>query len=187
MSSAPWPDHLLTLDEWDALPEDKSRRFELVEGLLHMSPKPTSPHQIASWRCCMQLDAAIRPHGWVPVPDVDVVLVESFPPVVRAPDISIVPLELARTGPRRYQACDLRVAIEIASPGSRRTDRVAKMAEYAEAGIPDYWIIDLGESIVLDTHRLVDQTYAPVLYGATGHVAIDVPIPLTLDLDALVP
>jgi hypothetical protein len=45
MTSLTWPDHLLTLDEWDALPEDVSRRFELVEGLLQMSPKPNPSHQ----------------------------------------------------------------------------------------------------------------------------------------------
>ncbi len=34
MITASWPDHLLTLTEWDALPEDTSRRCESVEGVL---------------------------------------------------------------------------------------------------------------------------------------------------------
>ncbi|XVV01984.1 hypothetical protein ACQPW3_32055 [Actinosynnema sp. CA-248983] len=29
-----WPDHLLTLEEWDALPEIESHHVELVEGVL---------------------------------------------------------------------------------------------------------------------------------------------------------
>jgi hypothetical protein len=33
MSVSPWPDHLLSLDEWVALPEDNTRHFELVEGM----------------------------------------------------------------------------------------------------------------------------------------------------------
>lgn len=186
MSSMPWPDHLLTLDEWDALPEDTSRRFELVEGVLQMSPKPTSPHQVALMMLAMQLDAAIRSHWWIPVADVDVVLVESFPPIVRAPDISIVPLDLARTGPKRYQANEVRLAVEIISVGSRRTDRIAKLGEYAEAGIPDYWILDL-DSLALDTFRLTDAAYEPVLRAATGIVALDVPVALTIDLASLAP
>ncbi|MDQ2797292.1 MAG: Uma2 family endonuclease, partial [Actinomycetota bacterium] len=83
MSSMRWPDHLLTLDEWDALPEQESGRFELVEGVLQVSPQSTSPHQIASLMLGTQLTAALRPHGWIPIPEIDVVLVESFPPVVR--------------------------------------------------------------------------------------------------------
>jgi len=31
MTAAPWPDHLLTLDEWNGLPEDSFRRCELAQ------------------------------------------------------------------------------------------------------------------------------------------------------------
>ena len=34
------------------------------------------------------------------------------------------------------------LAAEIVSPGSRGTDYVMKMHEYAKAGIPHYWIVD---------------------------------------------
>ncbi|QUG99647.1 hypothetical protein HUO13_01510 [Saccharopolyspora erythraea] len=33
------PDHLLTIEEFDELPEDGSRRYELQEGVLQVSPK----------------------------------------------------------------------------------------------------------------------------------------------------
>ncbi|MGH3611494.1 MAG: Uma2 family endonuclease [Pseudonocardia sp.] len=33
--------------------------------------------------------------------------------------------------------------MEVLSPGSHRTDHVAKRADYADAGIPHYWIVDL--------------------------------------------
>ena len=36
--------------------------------------------------------------------------------------------------------CDL--AVEIVSPDYRRADTVEKFAEYAQGGIPEYWIID---------------------------------------------
>lgn len=35
------------------------------------------------------------------------------------------------------------VAVEVLSPGSRRRDVLTKRDEYAAAGIPTYWIIDL--------------------------------------------
>jgi hypothetical protein len=38
---------------------------------------------------------------------------------------------------------------EFVSPGSKRTDHVAKRADYADAGIPHYWIVDLDDPISL--------------------------------------
>jgi hypothetical protein len=35
----PWPDHLLTLDEWGDLPEDNRFRLEAVEGVLIVAPR----------------------------------------------------------------------------------------------------------------------------------------------------
>ena len=77
VTSITWPDHLLTLEEWDALPEDETRRFELVDGVLQMSPKPTSNHQVAMAFLCAQLNEALKAHQLIAVPDVDVALVES--------------------------------------------------------------------------------------------------------------
>jgi Uma2 family endonuclease len=117
---------------------------------------------------------------------VDVVLVPAFPPLVRVPDLSIVALDLADSEPANYAGEQVRVAVEIISPGSRRTDRIMKMADYGEAGIPDYWIIDLDDPVSLDAFRLVDGGYQPVLRGATGLVELAAPVPLVIDLAALV-
>ncbi len=40
-----FPDHLLTLEEFFELPEDNSRRYELQEGVLIVSPRAQSLHQ----------------------------------------------------------------------------------------------------------------------------------------------
>jgi Uma2 family endonuclease len=187
MTSITWPDHLLTLQEWDALPEDVSRRFELVDGVLQMSPHPTSNHQVAVTLLAAQLNAAIMSRQLIAVPDVDVVLVEPFPPLVRAPDIVVVSLIDARTGPKRYHGEHVQLAIEIISPGTARVDRVAKMAEYAEAGIPNYWIIDADGEVSLDVFVLAGSVYRPSVAGAVGHVELAEPVPITIDLAALRP
>ncbi len=41
------------------------------------------------------------------------------------------------------RACDVLVVVEIVSAGSHRTDHVIKRGEYADAGIPPYWMVDL--------------------------------------------
>jgi Uma2 family endonuclease len=187
MTSITWPDHLLTLEEWDALPEDESRRFELVDGVLQMSPRPTFDHQLAIGFLVTQLNSSLARHSLVAVAEVDVALVESFPPLLRAPDVAVVSLADARAGLKRGRADQVRLAVEIVSPGTARVDRVAKLAEYAEAGIPNYWIIDLDGEVTLDAFTLVSGTYRQELVSATGRVAMTQPAEVTIDLPALRP
>ena len=40
-------------------------------------------------------------------------------------------------------AAEVLLAVEIISPGSRNVDTHLKSVEYAEAGIPHYWLVDL--------------------------------------------
>jgi len=56
MGILPWPDRLLSLDDWDALPEDPTRRFELIEGVMLVVPRPASLHQRAMVRLAEALD-----------------------------------------------------------------------------------------------------------------------------------
>ncbi|MGB6165642.1 MAG: hypothetical protein WCF33_22240 [Pseudonocardiaceae bacterium] len=44
------PGSLMTLDEWIALPEENTSRYELQEGVLLVSPRPTLRHQQATYR-----------------------------------------------------------------------------------------------------------------------------------------
>jgi Uma2 family endonuclease len=181
------PDDLLTLDDWDALPEDVSRRFELVDGVLQMCPRPTFAHQVAAGLLLAQLNSALWPQEFIAVPEVDVVLVESFPPLLRAPDITVLSAADARTASKRCRGDQVRLAIEVVSPGSARVDRVAKLAEYAEAGIPQYWIVDLSEPVTLDAFTLDGPTYRQSIRQAAGAVQLTEPVPLTIDLTALTP
>lgn len=78
------------------------------------------------------------------------------------------------------------LAVEVLSDGTRRIDRVLKFSEYAEAGIPHYWIIDLDPSTTLTAYLLVDGEYE-LAAEATGSVTLDVAgHAVTLDLDALI-
>jgi Uma2 family endonuclease len=186
MSSYNWPSHLLTIEEWGALPEDGSRRFELAEGVLQMSPRPVVAHQVAVTKLAAQLNEAFGSLGWFAVIEVDVAVVESFPPTVRAPDIAVASTDVLRPGPKMLRATEVRLAVEFVSPGSRRVDRVMKLAEYAEAGIPSYWIVDIDGQPTLDAFTLVDGSYKPSIQAGTGTLDLVEPVPLSLDLNALV-
>ncbi|MCE7007894.1 Uma2 family endonuclease [Kibdelosporangium philippinense] len=180
-----WPDHLLPLDEWDALPEDNSRHYELVEGVLIVTPKPLPTHQRAAQRLAYWLDEQL-PDGMTAVIDIEVTVAADFPPIVRAPDVTIAYSTAVDQGTARISAADVLCAIEIVSPGSKRTDRLVKPVEYAEAGIPAYWLVDLDAPVSLLPHSLSDSCYHAA-DEVTDTFSIDFPAPITIRLDDLTP
>ncbi|PSL57941.1 Uma2 family endonuclease [Saccharothrix carnea] len=183
MSAMPWPDHLLTLEEWDALPEDESYHIELVEGILLVAPKPAPKHQVAMKRLGTWLDEQL-PRDVVAVPDVDVLVKPVAPITMRAPDMVIVPHERFLEYPKRFNPDDVLLAVEIVSPGTGGTDRVMKPAEYAAAGIPHYWLVEIDDPVTLTAFTLVDGYYERV-GGGTGKVEIPNPFPVVFELDEL--
>lgn len=183
MSIATWPDHLLTLDEWDAFPADAMHRSELVEGILLVAPRPTPLHQRAMVRLCAQLDDQL-PDGLTALADVEVLVEAGFPPTVRAPDVVVVASAVAELNQARLSASDVILAVEIVSPGTGRTDRVTKPAEYADAGIRHYWLVELDAPVTLTGHLLVDGEYEETIRTA-DRVGVIEPAPLSVDLGTL--
>lgn len=183
MSMAALTDHLLTLDEWDALPEDNSRHYELVEGVLQVSPRPVVSHQRVLKRLLLQLDRQL-PDSLEVLPEIEATIFAAFPPTVRAPDLVVVPAALARSNLPRCTAADALLVVEIASPGTARTDRITKLAEYADAGVPSYWRVDLDPEPRLTVHELEDGSYTTVA-SDTGRVTVTSPAELTIDVGAL--
>ncbi|MGH3811800.1 MAG: Uma2 family endonuclease [Pseudonocardiaceae bacterium] len=184
MTTASWPDHLLTLSEWDALPEDTSRCYELVEGILLAVPRPAPLHQRAMWRLCSQIEDQL-PVELTVLPDVEVLIEAGEPPTVRAPDIVVTHESHVVGNPPRLKATEVLIAIEIISPGTGTTDRVTKRYEYADAGIPHYWLVDLDKPVTLTAYSLVDGNYEHVAADITGSATIPSPVAITLHLDTL--
>ena len=135
------PRGLLSLEQWDALELDRTRRWELGEGTLVMSPRPHPRHQRISRRLTRLLEDHL-PDGLEAVPEIEVTTSASFPPSVRDPDIVVIPDRVFERRSARVPAADVVLVVEIVSPGSRGTDHVMKLHEYAKAGIENYWIID---------------------------------------------
>jgi hypothetical protein len=65
-------------------------------------------------------------------------------------------------------------------------DHVVKRAEYADAGIPHYWILDLDDVVSLLACHLAGE-FGYVDGGAvTSTFRTTEPLPVDIDLDALV-
>lgn len=175
---------LVTLEEYIALPEDNSARYELQEGVLVVSPRAVRAHQLCALRLSVQLDAQL-PTDSESILDFEVVVRAEDPAIVRVPDVVVTGTD----GPQsRLAAGDVLLAVEILSPGSRNVDQHLKLFEYADAGIPHYWIVDLDPptpTITVYGMGAPGEGYAESQTAAHELVVAE-PFPLRIDIDALV-
>lgn len=122
-----------------------NRLVEFDEGMIEVLPMPTKAHQAVVLFLCQLLVAHLRGTGRVlPAPYRLRLRSGRF----REPDvIYMTPEQDARAGQEFTEAAD--VVIEVVRPDDPDRDYVTKRREYAEAGVPEYWIVDLGERLVL--------------------------------------
>jgi Uma2 family endonuclease len=178
-----------TLHDLDTLPED-GKRYELADGwLTELSPSPWHDHGARRLQRILE-DAANAADADVYVaggPD-DV----STPAGVRKPDVFVVPKPVARSAisrrVRTYYASDLLLVAEVISPrsGSEQVDRVRKITEYAKAGIPVYWLIELDPDPKVTALTLAGGAYVLGSVVRAGHVlSVTDPFPASFDPAAL--
>ena len=116
------------------------RRYELVAGGLLVTPAPEPRHQELLRRLVVRLslylEAQPEPFRLVASP----ADVSWDAQTLVQPDLFVVPSAQATNDWRTYR--DLRLAVEIVSPGSRRMDRVEKRRLYQARGVEQYWVVD---------------------------------------------
>jgi Uma2 family endonuclease len=181
---------LLTVSEYLEIGEIEPGYSELIEGRVVITPTPLADHAVAMFELADQLRTQLPVHlGCIHNLDVDLELAPPDEPgFSRRPDLIVVQRN-ARTRQNReggmVKASEVVVVVEFLSPGSRRTDLVAKRSEYADAGIPHYWIVDLTEPV----SRLACHLAGECGYADSGPVAgrfsTTDPFPIEIDLDAL--
>jgi len=176
------PDRLLSLPEWVALPEDRDRVYELQEGVLIAGPRPHLLHQSVVGQLAIVLYPQL-PDGWDVVFGVEVVTEPGSPASVRVPDVVVHRDDVGEDAPH-FLAEEVLIAIEVIAEGTRLTDTVIKPVEYARAGIPWYWVVDLGDPLSLVTYRLVDGRYQEAA-TVTGMFETNEPFSLRVDVAAL--
>lgn len=154
MTAVPLPVRLLTLDDVTRLGEgDDIHRYELVDGNLIIVPRANVRHQLSTAR----LIAWLSSHGYadqvIPTPGLRTAANNLNG---RVPDLVVTtePVD----GETVWLAPEVvRLAIEIVSQGSERTDRWFKPLEYARVGIPLFWRIDPDDMVV--QFHLADGQY----------------------------
>lgn len=122
-----------------------NRLVEFDNGMIEVLRLPTFAHQQIVLFLATLLDAFIRGHGRV--------VVAPFPLRVpsgryREPDVLYMTPEHCPQ-PNSPSTNAAEVVIEVVSPNDRDRDYVTKRREYAEAGVPEYWIVDPSASHIL--------------------------------------
>ena len=175
------PGFPLTVAQYTALGPADSGYTELVEGRLVLSPASTSAHNFACGNLISQLAGQLPAHLRVTyAPEVDLRLAPADAPgFVRRPDLVVH----HRGSADLVQACEVVLAVEVLSPHSHYTDRRAKRLDYAEAGIPFYWLVDAASLIPL---RLTPEGVFEEEPAATTTYETRDPFPVRIELDQLV-
>lgn len=128
----------MTADEYLAIGET-FERYELVDGVVCMSPSASFEHQKISTEIATQIAIYLRtcPIGDV-VTETDVRLRDDL---VYRPDVVFLRAEAAaRCTGAITETPDL--VVEIISPDSRGYDSRTKRDDYEAAGVGEYWLID---------------------------------------------
>jgi Uma2 family endonuclease len=124
-------------------------RYELIAGELLVTPAPRTVHQIAVTEILLLIKEYLdhEPVGIVLPSPADLELV---PGTVTQPDLFVIPGDTHARGEllEWQDVKSLLLAVEVLSPSSLHTDRVVKRDFYCDAGVPDYWIVDLDARVV---------------------------------------
>ena len=147
---------LWTEEQYLALTDHTNRLIEFTDGVIEVLPMPTDKHQVMLLCLYDALRGFIQPRGGK-------VLVAALRLRIRSgmhrePDILLL---RDAADPRRqnrfWLGADL--VVEIVSPDDPERDTIDKRADYAAAGIPEYWLVE-PEAETITVLTLVGKRYA---------------------------
>ena len=161
------PTEPVTPEEFEAMEKDERLTYELINGVVMMSPSPSDAHQSVGVNLIIACSNALKGKTHCrPTYELDI----KFKGNICRPDIMI----------RCQDNPEIPIIIfEIVSPTSKRRDYVLKAAVYAESGAAEYWVIDI-ESHTVTVHDYANddvRVYTPeatIISKAIPEIAIAV-------------
>jgi Uma2 family endonuclease len=135
-------------DDYLSVALNENRMVEYTDGCIEVLPMPTIDHQLIVRFLLDALRAFVDPKKlgmvlFAPVP------VKTFAKKYREPDLIFNFAENhAKQGRKFYTSADLVMEVVSQDQQSRERDYEKKRADYAEAGIREYWVVDPQEDRV---------------------------------------
>lgn len=137
-----------TLDELEHLPDD-GNRYELLDGVLLVTPAPSMAHQIVANRLQTRLTAGVAWPGHAHVVGPGVIV---LPPKTQLqPDVLVYPARFAAKLDW-VKVTEHWLAVEVLSRSSHVYDREVKRGAYFALGVPELWLAD-PQTASVEIHR----------------------------------
>ena len=121
------------------LPDD-GNRYEILNGVLLVSPAPSWRHQHAIGELYFLLKPYAERLGMHVLMSPAAVMWSQHTEL--QPDLLVVPLVNGHPAERFEDVGVLELAVEVLSPSSVRIDRFTKRREYQARGVGEYWVVD---------------------------------------------
>jgi Uma2 family endonuclease len=130
---------LWNVEQYLKLTDHTRYLVEFTDGNIEVLPMPTQQHQLILAFFYRTLYAFLAPLGGLVL--FATLRLQVRPGKFREPDLLLlVDKADPRAQDRYWLGADL--VLEIVSPDDPERDTVEKVADYAEAGIPEYWIVN---------------------------------------------
>jgi Uma2 family endonuclease len=131
-----------TVDMLDALPDD-GQRYELIDGVLYVTPAPGLPHQLIAGHLyhLLKLYLGGSAVGRPVISPSDVRRRDRTRNHVE-PDVFVVRLVDGKLPPYPFAMSDLLLAVEVPSPSDPLYDYQTKRELYVANGVPEYWVLN---------------------------------------------
>ena len=159
-----------TLEDYYALPDE--RRVELIDGVIYDMTAPYTTHQYAVGSLYKQIVNFIDKKGGSCMPfvsPIDVQLDCDNRTMVQ-PDVLIL-CDRSKLLRRCIMGAPDFI-IEILSPSTKRKDAHLKLHKYRDAGVREYWMVDLEKERTLV--YFFEQDELPTIYGADMEIPVGI-------------
>ena len=129
---------LYTVDDLELFPDD-GNRYELLDGVLLVTPQAAAVHQVVASRIQFELTVLLQKAGLAHVVGPGAVV--RMPRTQLQPDILVYPARFSPMTDWR-KITDHWLAVEILSRSSRIYDREFKRDAYFALGLEQVWLVD---------------------------------------------
>jgi Uma2 family endonuclease len=164
-----------TVDDLDRFPDD-GNRYELLDGVLLVTPAPAAVHQLIANRIQVDLSNALMKTGHAHIVGPGVVV--RRPKTQLQPDVLVYPSRFPPTTDWK-KVNEHWLAVEIFSRSSRFYDREYKRDAYFKLGVQQVWLVDWRERVV-EVCKAIGKTrrVRDVIRWRVPHVGVTVVIDL---------
>ena len=164
-----------TVEDLEHFPND-GNRYELLDGVLLVTPAPNYSHQSVAWRIARMLDVVEQRGLWSVVTPGAV----SFPPRTQLePDVLVVPARFPLSS-KWQDITEHWLAVEVLSRSSRVYDREFKRDAYLDLGVREVWLVDRDDrSVEVSRERGKSDTVRDAIIWRVPTVELEVRVDLS--------